>query len=395
MAHEQVDVFINGGGIAGATLAFLLGRQGRRVVLVEHAERGRMLSGADLLKPAGIRVIKSMGLLREVVGIGGRMRDMLRVFHDREPLCVVDYKANGELGYFILIPCERLRNLVLDQVARQFANVECLFATRIDSVVRRPDGGVATITLDNGRVIAPTVMVGADGFASYTRKLLGITTERAVYPSQMFFGTTPLMGSVDECNRLYVDSQHGLAYFYPISRTEGRVVVSFPKEEMRSLMADTSGAALRARLHGFVGDASADAIAQVVDTRKFKGIPIGRVNLDTYHAHNVAMLGDAIHNVHPITGQGMNLAIEDAGELALQLGQALSGALPLEAALAAYQRQRHGVNEAVVAYGHALVTNFPDKASFAACFNGALQGSSRSTSHFKAQPAEALDAQFS
>lgn len=391
---EQVDVFINGGGIAGATLAFLLGRQGRRVVLVEHAEKGRMLSGADLLKPAGIRVIKGMGLLRDVVRIGGRMRDMLRVFHDREPLCVVDYKANGELGYFILIPCERLRNLVLDKVA-QFGSVECLFATRIDSVAMREGGGVETITLDNGRVIAPTVMVGADGFASYTRKLLGITTERAVYPSQMFFGTTPLMGSVDECNRLYVDSQHGLAYFYPISRTEGRVVVSFPKEEMRRLMADTSGAALRARLHEFVGDASADAVAQVTDTRKFKGIPIGRVNLDVYHAHNVVMLGDAIHNVHPITGQGMNLAIEDAGELALQLGLALSGALPLAQALAAYQRQRHGVNEAVVAYGHSLVTNFPDKAKFAACFNGALQGSSRSTPHFRPTPAEQAEPQYS
>lgn len=386
MAHEQVDVFINGGGIAGATLAFLLGRQGRKVMLVEHAERGRMLSGADLLKPAGIRVVKDMGLLDDVLHIGGRVRDMLRVFHDREPLCVVDYKANDELAYFILIPCERLRNLVLEKLA-QFASVECLFSTRIASVAQRPDGAVETITLDNGRTIAPTVMVGADGFASYTRKLLGITTERTVYPSQMFFGTTELMSSVDECNRLYVDSKHALAYFYPISRTEGRVVVSFPKEEMRQLMADTSGAALRARLHSFVDDASADAIAQCTDTRKFKGIPIGRINLDTYHAHNVAMLGDAIHNVHPITGQGMNLAIEDAGELALQLGRALSGELALGEALAAYQQTRHGVNEAVVAYGHTLVTNFPDKSRFAACFNGALQGSSRKSEHLQAAAA--------
>lgn len=393
MAHEQVDVLINGGGIAGATLAFLLGRQGRRVVLVEHADRGRLLSGADLLKPAGIRVIKGMGLLRDVVRAGGRMRDMLRVFHDREPLCAVDYRANGELGYFILIPCERLRNLVLEKVA-QFGAVECLFNTRIDSVAMRADGGVEAVTLDNGRTIVPTVMVGADGFASYTRKLLGIATERAVYSSQMCFGTTPLVRSVDECNRLYVDSQHGLAYFYPISRTEGRVVVSFPKEEMRVLMADVSGAALRARLHGFVADASADALVQVTDTRKFKGIPIGRVNLDIYHRQNVAMLGDAIHNVHPITGQGMNLAIEDAGELALQLGHALSGTLPLADALAAYQRQRHGVNEAVVAYGHSLVTSFADKASFAACFNGALQGSSRTTSHFRPAPFEQAEPQY-
>ncbi|QNA87319.1 FAD-dependent oxidoreductase [Massilia sp. Dwa41.01b] len=382
MAHEQVDVLINGGGIAGATLAYLLGRQGRRVLLVEHADRGRMLSGADLLKPAGIRVIENMGLLDEVAAIGGRRRELLRVFHDREPLCTVDYRANDELGYFILIPCERLRNLVLEQMTR-FESIECLFNTRIASVASRADGGVATVTLDNGHTVAPTVMVGADGFASYTRRLLAITTERTVYPAPMCFGTTRLVPSVEECNRLYVDSRHGLAYFYPVSASEGRVVVSFPKEEMRELMADRSGALLRARLRHFVGEASADAVDEVTDTGIFKGIPIGRINLDTYHRHNVAMLGDAIHNVHPITGQGMNLAIEDAGELAQQLGLALSGMLPLTEALDAYQRRRHGVNEAVVTYGHSLVSSFADKASFAACFNGALQGSSRQSAHLR------------
>ncbi len=41
------------------------------------------------------------------------------------------------------------------------------------------------------------------------------------------------------------------------------------------------------------------------------------------------MLGDAIHNVHPITGQGMNLAIEDASALADALDLALRDACAL------------------------------------------------------------------
>ena len=62
----------------------------------------------------------------------------------------------------------------------------------------------------------------------------------------------------------------------------------------------------------------------------------------------------------------------------------------LAEALDTYQRRRHGVNEAVVAYGHSLVTSFEDKARFAACFNGALQGSSRQRAHLNAAAASAL-----
>ena len=55
MTDNHIDVLINGCGIGGAMLAYLLGRQGHRVVVVEQARRERAINGADLLKPAGIR----------------------------------------------------------------------------------------------------------------------------------------------------------------------------------------------------------------------------------------------------------------------------------------------------------------------------------------------------
>ncbi len=154
-------------------------------------------------------------------------------------------------------------------------------------------------------------------------------------------------------------------------------MVSFPREEARELMADTRGESLRRRLQRFVGDESAEAIAAVTGTSRFKGIPIGYLNLDRYWADNVAMLGDAIHNVHPITGQGMNLAIEDASALADALDLALRDACALGDALAGYQAERFPVNQAIVSYGHALATSLEDRQRFAGVFDTALQGSSR------------------
>lgn len=70
MTDNHIDVLINGCGIGGAMLAYLLGRQGHRVVVVEQARRERAINGADLLKPAGIRVVEAAGLLAEVTRRG-------------------------------------------------------------------------------------------------------------------------------------------------------------------------------------------------------------------------------------------------------------------------------------------------------------------------------------
>ena len=50
----------------------------------------------------------------------------------------------------------------------------------------------------------------------------------------MLVGTFALAPCVAERNRLYVDSQGGLAYFYPIGFDRARLVVSFPRRRRRA-----------------------------------------------------------------------------------------------------------------------------------------------------------------
>ncbi|MGV8744098.1 monooxygenase, partial [Pseudomonas aeruginosa] len=115
------------------------------------------------------------------------------------------------------------------------------------------------------------------------------------------------------------------------------------------------------RLQRFVGDESAEAIAAVTGTSRFKGIPIGYLNLDRYWA----------------TGQGMKLAIPEASALADAHDLALRGARALGDALGGYQAGPFPVNPALVTYGHALATSLENRQRFAGVFDNALQGSSR------------------
>ena len=376
MDTEHTDILINGYGIGGAILAYMLGKAGLKVTVIERGARERAINGADLLKPAGIQVVTELGLYDDILCAGGRARDALRVFHDKEVLCDIDYKVSSATGQFILIPCEWLRSVVAHQVDA-LPSVKVLFNSRITDVERDHNGNVGLVRLADGQMLAPTVLVGADGSHSYVRKILGVVIEGYTYPSPMYFTVLPITPSVEELNRLYVDSAQGLAYFYPVGREATRLVISFPRDEMQRLLQDHTGTALKARLNSFVSDESADAIDKIVDTKGFKGTPIGRFNLKSYFSSNMVMLGDAIHNIHPITGQGMNLAIEDASELGNQLLEMFSGRATLPQALRTYQLHRHPVNESLVSYGHNLATTFHDKTAFAGSFNVALQTSSR------------------
>ncbi|MBL8325539.1 MAG: tryptophan 7-halogenase [Rubrivivax sp.] len=63
------DVFVAGGGPAGATVATLLARQGRRVVVVEKDRHPRFHIGESLL-PANVKLFEELGVRAEVERIG-------------------------------------------------------------------------------------------------------------------------------------------------------------------------------------------------------------------------------------------------------------------------------------------------------------------------------------
>jgi len=374
MYSNRIDVLVNGGGVAGATAAYALAKSGYRVALVEQTDGNKILNGADLLKPSGRDVLADYGLLDAVLAGGGRKRNQVKIFHDGEYVTEVDYTQYDELGYFVLIPYEKSRKIILDELAA-LPNADIFFNSRITE--SQFDGDLLTgVTLSNGLTLNPRVAIGAEGNGSYLRQQLGIEVARELYEQKMYLGKFPMVPSVEEKNRLYVDNKGGLAYFYPIGTTDYRLVIGFPQEEARALLQDSSGQSLQARLQAFVTE-SDDALAQIGDTSLFDGIPISRMHAPQYFKGNTVLIGNAIHAIHPITGQGMNLALEDVGILVPALKGYLDGEVDLPSTLQHYQDVRFPINDKVVNYGHRLATTYHERAAFAGSIDHKLQGSSR------------------
>jgi len=72
---------------------------------------------------------------------------------------------------------------------------------------------------------------------------------------------------------------------------------------------------------------------------------VREVSCDSWHTSRVVLIGDAAHAVHPISGMGASLALQDARVLAQELATARPG--HIAGALERYETRRRGDVKAV------------------------------------------------
>jgi 2-octaprenylphenol hydroxylase len=93
---------------------------------------------------------------------------------------------------------------------------------------------------------------------------------------------------------------------------------------------------------GRVTSASAGVLGRLEATNVRASFPLKLLHARRYAAERIALIGDAAHTVHPLAGQGINLAFMDAAALVDVIGAALeAGDDPGElAVLRRYERWR-------------------------------------------------------
>jgi 2-polyprenyl-6-methoxyphenol hydroxylase-like FAD-dependent oxidoreductase len=361
MATTSCDVAIVGAGLGGCFLALLLGRRGRRVVVIEQGP-SIPSAGADFLKPPGLRVLARHGLANLVERHGLR-RDIIRYYHDGEPIRECRFPDGG----FLIRPYKELVELIYASCAME--GVEFWFDADIDDIAGGDDR-VEELTLSDGRRLRADVVIGADGTKSAVRQALGI--EQVTMPYErllMRVATVPLTASVAQLNRLYFSSDGWLAYLYPLNRDQARVFVGLPPEDDKEIFQDGIPALID-ELKKFVTDSS-DAF-NALQPAKWQLIKVSSLRVSAYHKGNAALLGSAAFACHPMTGMGMSYTLHDAEILADVISAAAGDAELLDRLLYARYEPRRHAHRQLIDYGDALAATFRDRDAYLAAFRPEL-----------------------
>lgn len=339
---DRYDVIILGGGLVGLTLGIALARHQVSVAVIDPADPDKVLAAgfdgrASAVASAPWRMLEAIGVGERLDGKGCPIH-AIKVQDGLSPESLI-FEPSADDGALGRMFENRDLRIALDRTARETEGLALLRPTRPGTVRRDLDG--VRVTLADGRELAGSLLVGAEGRQSPTREAAGITVARWRY------GHVAMIASIAH------EKPHGnVAYeiFYPAGPFAILPLIDGPDGEHRSALVWTVDEKHAPAMLGLPDR------AYQAEAEKRMGGMLGAVKLISprssyplgfHHAARItdtrlALVGDAAHGIHPIAGQGVNLGYRDVAALTEVIVEGMRiGLEPGDAQLLArYQRWR-------------------------------------------------------
>jgi len=170
-----------------------------------------------------------------------------------------------------------------------------------------------TVNLENGESHSCKLLVGADGSRSKVRDLAEIQVTEHDYQQKAIIANIvsekPLMNTTWQ--RFLSDS---ILAILPLSNHQASIVWS-----CKEALANELEAKDKTIFNKMLSEASEYQFGVLELESSKKSFPLVSRTAKEYVRANLALIGDAAHNIHPLAGQGANLGFSDVIELSKQL----------------------------------------------------------------------------
>jgi len=321
---RDFDLIFIGGGMVGACAAALAAANedlsGLRIALLDgqpptRAPEGELDLRVSAVSRASQHILESLGAWKEIgVEHVSAYTDMVVWDAQSRPRGVgsIRFAASecGEPDLGHIVENRRLQWAIYE--SRPFRDRVTVLQAPLAALDLESDPAV--VTLADGRRLAASLVVGADGAASASRKFAAIEATGWDYGQHAFVThvTTEHLHAHTAWQRFL---PAGPFAFLPLADGRSSVVWTTQPEHAQRLL-----------------DASLDWVGQelTVGSDKVLGsvavagpraaFPLRLAHARHYCKERFVLIGDAAHAVHPLAGQGVNLGFLDAAALVETLG---------------------------------------------------------------------------
>jgi 2-polyprenyl-6-methoxyphenol hydroxylase-like FAD-dependent oxidoreductase len=349
----KTTVLIIGGGIAGPAIALFLKKAGLEPIVFEAYERASDIGGGLQIAPNGMRVLSQLDLAEPLRTLGIESAEFC--FEDQSGkllACISNGPASRYGLPAIFISRSLLHAALLSEIERQ--RIPIHYSKRLQGIVSNGSG--VTAEFADGSHAEGSILIGADGIHSQTRRIVFPDTPSPFYTGLMVIGGFAQDPAFQPANAKLQSRAHmifgadgffGYGYYDPANPTSvmwwshQQRVPEPSKEELHSIDPDILREQLIEQHRGW-----AEPVPTILrSARRILWGPIHDLpDLKTWSKDRVVLIGDAAHAISPHAGQGVSLALEDAICLAKHLRH-----VSYADAFVAYQRDRQARVEKIVA----------------------------------------------
>lgn len=308
---SKFDVLIVGAGLAGASLAVALSGSRYRIALIEGRVPGALEGGWDAriyaISPSNAQFLEEIGAWRHLDA--RRMSPVydMEVRGDRGGRLDFSAYESGVDELAWILEGSLMQRELWETVKRQ-ANLSLFCPARPRELQFIED--YARLELEDGRAIEAQLVVAADGADSWVRAAAGIEADWTPYHEKGVVANFACeLPHHNTAYQWFLDS--GVLAWLPLPGNLMSMVWSTPFEHADELVA--LPAEILCERVAAAGNHRLGKLALVTPAA---GFPLRLMRPERTVAPRVALIGDAAHAIHPLSGHGINLGYQDAKVLA-------------------------------------------------------------------------------
>ncbi len=347
----RCDVAIAGGGMVGLSLAASLAELPLEVAVIEPVapdadEQPSFDARTTALSSGSRHVLEGIGAWSGLASQATPIRRIHVSERGRFGTAILEAGEQGlpALGYTIE---NRLLGRALRERVAGLSRVR-LVPARVAGLETRADS--VRLATDIAGTVEAKLVVAADGAQSVARAALGIGARVADY------GQHAIVAHVDTTRfhdytayERFTDT--GPIAILPIVEGRSAVVWTLANEDARGALALDDGAFLAGLQRAF-----GLRLGRFTRVGRRQAYPLALTTAESLVAPRAAVIGNAAQSLHPVAGQGFNLALRDVAVLAELLAE--GGDPGATGLLARYAEWRAPDREAVVRFTDMLVRGF-------------------------------------